>query len=238
MLFSEECTNSLVANLNAIRDSALSAPTASPAWWAFVFGRNGVKPSEITSPAPGVVISDDGNLNNLINALVKALREPGDPEEEFVDPSLVDPRPRGNSYVATYCVCDNHEQVLTYWRARIEDPARTYCILMTPIHRQPGNTGGWRWHKWGDYIGTQRPQCEYLDDEPEIEMIYTASIYELRAEGISATSERTREAPARRAAPDALRAVVAHTGHSTPTAICSGAAKHTLTTIEGAADVS
>lgn len=28
-----------------------------------------------------------------------------------------------------------------------------------------GKGGGWRWHKWGTYIGTLDPQCEYLDDE-------------------------------------------------------------------------
>lgn len=37
--------------------------------------------------------------------------------------------------------------------------------------------GGWRWHKWGPYIGEQKPQCEYLHDEPNIEEVYTFSIY-------------------------------------------------------------
>jgi len=39
--------------------------------------------------------------------------------------------------------------------------------------------GGWRWHKWGEYIGTQNPQMEYIHDEPEIEKVYVYHIYEL-----------------------------------------------------------
>jgi hypothetical protein len=40
--------------------------------------------------------------------------------------------------------------------------------------------GGWRWHKWGPYIGTQEPKCEYIHDEPEIEEVFTYHVYELK----------------------------------------------------------
>lgn len=39
--------------------------------------------------------------------------------------------------------------------------------------------GGWRWHKWGPYIGVQNPQCEYLYDEKNIDVVYTYHIYEI-----------------------------------------------------------
>lgn len=38
---------------------------------------------------------------------------------------------------------------------------------------------GWRWHKWGPYIGTQEPKAEYLYDEPTITLIYTYTIIQL-----------------------------------------------------------
>ena len=38
---------------------------------------------------------------------------------------------------------------------------------------------GWRWHKWGPYIGTQDPQCEYLADEPEIKEVFVYRFIQL-----------------------------------------------------------
>jgi hypothetical protein len=32
--------------------------------------------------------------------------------------------------------------------------------------------GGWRWHKWGPYIGTHEKQFEYLADEEGIERVF------------------------------------------------------------------
>ena len=40
--------------------------------------------------------------------------------------------------------------------------------------------GGWRWHKWGNYIGNQKPTCEYLYDEPKIKKVVCYQIYELK----------------------------------------------------------
>lgn len=81
-----------------------------------------------------------------------------------------------------YGVCDNYEQILE----REEDidyyvnSDEKFCILMTPIYKkeQPAE-GGWRWCKWGDYIGDQESEAEYLYDEPNIEMVYVWSIYKI-----------------------------------------------------------
>jgi hypothetical protein len=36
----------------------------------------------------------------------------------------------------------------------------------------------WRWHKWGEYIGTKNPQHEYLYDEDEsIQEVFCYHIY-------------------------------------------------------------
>lgn len=37
--------------------------------------------------------------------------------------------------------------------------------------------GGWRWEKWGPYIGTQRSVADYLHDEPDIDYVYTFHVY-------------------------------------------------------------
>ena len=43
---------------------------------------------------------------------------------------------------------------------------RKFAVGFNPIKQNPENPGGgWRWHKWGHYIGKHDVQCEYLDDE-------------------------------------------------------------------------
>lgn len=77
-----------------------------------------------------------------------------------------------------YGVCDDYKQVLEKITV-LHDPERKFVVLVTPVLRgnQPRD-GGWRWHKWGEYIGTKTPTCEYLHDEPEIEKVYCYHIYE------------------------------------------------------------
>lgn len=43
---------------------------------------------------------------------------------------------------------------------------RKFAVGFNPIEQDPENPGGgWRWHKWGSYIGKHDVQYEYLDDE-------------------------------------------------------------------------
>lgn len=78
-----------------------------------------------------------------------------------------------------YGVCDTPEQVVN--RFHLESRPEKFFVSFVKIDRaaQPQD-GGWRWHKWGPYIGTREPRCEYIADEPEIESVYTYRIYELR----------------------------------------------------------
>lgn len=69
-----------------------------------------------------------------------------------------------------YGVCDTPEQFLERFRSRLADDPRTFCMSFTHIPKDPtnkGQGGGWRWHKWGPYIGNGEPTTKYLDDEPE-----------------------------------------------------------------------
>lgn len=83
----------------------------------------------------------------------------------------------------SYCVCDNVDQALRFWKAKVADPQRAYVIALSVVRRHPenrGKGGGWRWHKWGRYIGRKRPHCEYLDDEPNISEVFVAEIFEVQ----------------------------------------------------------
>ena len=75
----------------------------------------------------------------------------------------------------SYGVADNIEQVLDYYNTR--NFKGNHVVLVKWIRKN--HNCGWRWHKWGEYIGTQNPRCEYLDDEPEIEKVLIFSIYKV-----------------------------------------------------------
>jgi hypothetical protein len=77
-----------------------------------------------------------------------------------------------------YGVCDGIENLLEFI-PELTSTEREFVVLLHKIAKknQP-NEGGWRWHKWGDYIGTQTPTTEYIYDEPEIEVVYCYHIYE------------------------------------------------------------
>ncbi len=56
---------------------------------------------------------------------------------------------------------------------------RKFTVFLTEVRK--GHNGGWRWHKWGPYIGHQeRSGCEYLDEEPNIESVFLFNIVEHR----------------------------------------------------------
>ena len=72
---------------------------------------------------------------------------------------------KGDSNMFQYGVADNIEQIKEYFKNEIEDPFTKYVISLRKIVQNKNENGGWRWHKWGHYIGVLKPQCEYLNDE-------------------------------------------------------------------------
>lgn len=84
---------------------------------------------------------------------------------------------------AQYGVADSVEQIKNYFREEVEDPDKAYFIAVTPVFQDPGRKGkggGWRWHKWGEYIGELDIKCEYLDDEDfgkDFDCVLTFHIY-------------------------------------------------------------
>lgn len=74
--------------------------------------------------------------------------------------------------LCNFGVADNLDQIKNYFKNVIGNPDVNFVIAFTRIKKesQP-KEGGWRWCKWGDYIGDKTPQCEYLADESEIEEV-------------------------------------------------------------------
>jgi hypothetical protein len=74
--------------------------------------------------------------------------------------------------VPCYGVCDTPQQFIDRYGEALEAHEANYVVGFAHVRKNPedaGKGGGWRWHKWGDYIGTREHRCEYLDDEDGFE---------------------------------------------------------------------
>lgn len=116
-----------------------------------------LEPGEELMPTalPGPVYKGHLNLLNDIDRDVFELY-PADELEEDIGPDC-----------ESFGVADDPTQILERFPGLITSP-RNYLITCTRIPKDPDNAGkggGWRWRKWGFYIGTGDPQHEYLDDE-------------------------------------------------------------------------
>lgn len=86
----------------------------------------------------------------------------------------------------TYGVADSIEQIKEYYKDEVSDTEKKYCLALTPVWQEKenkGRGGGWRWHKWGEYIGKLNPQCEYLDDEDfgdDFQHVITFTLYAVK----------------------------------------------------------
>ena len=84
----------------------------------------------------------------------------------------------------TYGVADSIEQIKEYYKEEIADKEKKYVIYVTPVWQKDcSEKDGWRWHKWGKYIGKLNPQYEYLYDEDfgeDFEYVLTFTIYAIK----------------------------------------------------------
>lgn len=79
----------------------------------------------------------------------------------------------------SYGVCDDLDNLLQHPQYKdILGGPRLFTICLAGVRRdsQP-ERGGWRWHKWGPYIGSYEIQHEYLYDE-DIEGVVLFEILE------------------------------------------------------------
>jgi len=76
-----------------------------------------------------------------------------------------------------YGVCDNAQQVID--KFELNSLEKQYTVILTPIFKEKEPPAdGWRWNKWGEYIGIQKPTAEYIYDESEIDMVFVYSVYQ------------------------------------------------------------
>lgn len=79
----------------------------------------------------------------------------------------------------SYGVCDSVANLLDKLGDVLNDPQRQFVVTLTSVRREHcPEDGGWRWHKWGPYIGAQNPQHEYLYDETHIDEVFCYHVYE------------------------------------------------------------
>lgn len=87
--------------------------------------------------------------------------------------------------VCFYGVADTPQQILEYPKHLnyFIKSKRHFVCCMTEIHKkdQP-KRDGWRWHKWGSYIGNHQIMCEYLYDEIGINSVLLYHFYEILLE--------------------------------------------------------
>lgn len=82
-------------------------------------------------------------------------------------------------YGSGYGVCDYPEQVLErYPHYADDDVPRALTFVEVRREHEPAS-GGWRYHKWGTYIGKQRPVHEYLYHDTHIDPVWTFSVHKV-----------------------------------------------------------
>ena len=82
--------------------------------------------------------------------------------------------------LGSYGVCDTAEQFMSKFGDLLKEDPRHLVVSFTEVRKADQEShGGWRWHKWGAYVGEKEPQCEYLYDEPVIESVYCYHVYDV-----------------------------------------------------------
>jgi hypothetical protein len=92
-------------------------------------------------------------------------------------------KPEYSEDYESFGVADNLSQILEYGKKYIDHPTIMYVLSLAIITKEGQGDGGWRWHKWGDYIGKKHPCREYLADEPEIEEVLVFSFHRVCLKG-------------------------------------------------------
>jgi hypothetical protein len=82
------------------------------------------------------------------------------------------------NYMDSLGVVDSVEQLLSLYD--FDADPRKLVISMVSIKRENcSSEGGWRYHKWGTYYGTQKPQHEYLYHDKHIDEVFTFHVHEI-----------------------------------------------------------
>lgn len=119
----------------------------------------------------GIIFDKSLNFHHKVNLKFKEDNQKLKDDNFEINP-LIDSEPY-------FGICDSFEDVLRiYDFNKLKD---NYTIVVSPIEKkvQPSKEG-WRWSKWGKYIGNQTPLAEYLYDEPVIEGVFIFQTYKFK----------------------------------------------------------
>ena len=77
-----------------------------------------------------------------------------------------------------YGVADNASNIFEKHAELGLFDSRNFIVVMTEVRRKDQPVfDGWRWDKWGEYIGNQEPKEEYIADEENIDSVFVYQIF-------------------------------------------------------------
>lgn len=103
-----------------------------------------------------------------------------DPSQTLVDHEIME---NGIYHSFPHGVCDNYKQIIERDKdaiACVNNDEHFIIVLCKISKKDQPDDGGWRWHKWGKYIGDQNPMCEYIANEPDIDFVYVYNLYKVQ----------------------------------------------------------
>lgn len=128
---------------------------------------------------PGVYYTDDLNAEIYIKTWTNYNILDGYRASSRDTFSVTEDHAYGPGYRSGYGLADNEEQVLERYK-HLADRKEQFVIFMTPMYRKfESSWGGFRFHKWGEYIGTHDLTCEYLYDQTDIDVIYVYHVHQI-----------------------------------------------------------
>ena len=81
-----------------------------------------------------------------------------------------------HGHFSAYGVCDTPYQFIIRFYKLLKEDERTFVVSFTHIPK----SNGFKWHKWGPYIGDGRPECEKLREELGFDDgVYSYHVYQL-----------------------------------------------------------
>jgi len=159
----------------------------------FISAIFGITVDNINNPQPGVYMDVGFNFNHMIEDGYLIDDYPDyfplpeyDPTKDCKSTpeqrlDFFRKRMESGEFFGSYGVADNLEQILAKYKPYADDPNHYFCISVQEIRKsEEPEWGGWRWHKWGEYIGVQKPQCEYIRDEPIIESVLVFHVLQVK----------------------------------------------------------
>jgi hypothetical protein len=101
-------------------------------------------------------------------------------DRERLQEHLLNVHDQGSDFLYDYGVCDTPHQFMVRYLDQLKTFDRDICVFFVHVPKNPDIQQGWRWHKWGPYVGYGTPTCEYLADEELFDDgIYTYALYEV-----------------------------------------------------------